>query len=141
MSSSVAIILCRNGQTFHGRYDGTVDVLRPFLYLTPQERDGVFNLRGKDEPQWESCACPPETHEWAWADTDYANLQFPVRVCCAHRLVKHQWRHYPMDQPLLKEIQTLRASLLRYENTPWEVPWEPDWTTSEGPTDYAQEAP
>ena len=146
MSSAVAIIHVQDGTVFHGRYDGTVDVLRPYLYVSPQERDAVFYLRGEDEPRGESCGCPAAGHAWAWADTDYASITFPIRVCVEHRRVHRQWRHYPMERPTLEEIGRRRAAkepvplrlLWSVEDDTLEVPWEPDWTTSEGPTDYLE---
>lgn len=124
MSSSHAIIHCQDGTTFYGRYDGTVDVLRPFLYTDPHERDAVFQLRGVDEPRFreEPCACSKVTWTLAWVDTDYADVHYPLLICKEHLLVRRAWQEYP----------------LAYDGRPFAVPWEPAWAEVPGPGDYRE---
>ena len=59
MSHSTATIRFEDGTLFYGEFNGTVDVLLPFLYETEDERDAYW----RGERVWKRCNNTEHTHE------------------------------------------------------------------------------
>lgn len=77
MSHSTAAFKLKDGTILYGEFNGTVDVLLPFLYNTPEERDENWRSH-----RWKNCINKEHIHEQAEVCVTYGGgWIWEVKIC------------------------------------------------------------
>ena len=77
-----------DGATLHGEYDGTSDIMLPWMYPTEEERSANWRRVG----DWPSCDCKPEP---CIAHSDYGGgFCWLGEACRVHMIFVGPQSHY-----------------------------------------------